>query len=276
MDSSQFDRLTRTLGARLSRRNALAGGIAGLSAFAFSGRPLPAFAQDATPEAASSEHRAFMFVQLADSGNWVPKPDEEGVYLLSLTGIGDQTLYFSEGTAGTFPTDHMLRSLGFTPINPPNAAVVVQTPDGVQDVLVVELFNPVFTEGAPGSNQLTYEATVLNTYTGAGLDEWVPQAEDDQLPVEFTNVSLFIDDCPGIMVCALSTGNNQFSYVGEIPGGPYRQCLDESTGICVLCEGSFAEFDALCREAYADTCAQGVCFTNVCDFPEWFGEMNYC
>lgn len=276
MDSNRFDQLTRTVSAKLSRRQALAGGVAGLSAFALTGRSLPAFAQDATPAATASEHPAFMFVQLADSGNWVPKPDEDGVYLLSLSGIGDQTLYFSDGTAGTFPTDHMLKSLGFTTVNPPNAAVVVQTPDGVQDVLVVELFNPIFSQDDAGNNQLTYEATVLNTYTGAGLDEWVPQAEDDQLPVEFTNVSLFIDDCPGISVCALSTGTDSFPYVGAIPGGPYRQCLNEETGICVLCEGSFAEFDALCRDAYPDTCAQGTCFTNVCDFAEYFGEMYYC
>ncbi|MEZ4507826.1 MAG: hypothetical protein R2848_18695 [Thermomicrobiales bacterium] len=43
------------------------------------------------------------------------------------------------------PTDRFLEGLGFTPVNPPNAAAVVRTPEGERDVLVVELFNPVYT-----------------------------------------------------------------------------------------------------------------------------------
>ena len=280
MDSTRFDRLTVTLGARLSRRRALAAGVAGISAISLSPRLQPVFAQDATPAAspvaAETTPPTFLFVQLADSGTWVPKPDEDGVYLLTLSGTGDQTLFFSDGPVGTFATEHMLKTLGFTPVNPPNAAVLVQTPEGGQDVLVVELFNPVFSQVSGGEDQLVYEAKVLNAYHGAGLEEWVPEVDDDQLPTEFTSVSLFIDDCAGIDQCNLWRGAEIPAYVGQIPGGPYRVCFNESTGLCELCEGSYAEFDALCREAFPDQCAQGTCFTNVCDYPDYFGEMFYC
>ncbi len=234
MDSNRFDQLTRTVGAKLSRRRALAGGVAGLSALALARRSLPGLAQDATPQASpvsGQSHPPFMFVQLADSGSWMPKPDEDGVYLLSLTGAGDQTLFFSDGNVGTFATDHMLKTLGFTPVNPPNAAVVVTAPDGTQDVLVVELLNPIYSQVADGDDRLVYEAKVLNVYTGNGLEEWVPQAEDDQLPTEFTNVSLFIDDCGDVSQCAVWLGAGAYpQYVGQIPGGPYRGLLRRRLG----------------------------------------------
>jgi hypothetical protein len=279
MDSTRFDQLTRTFSTRLSRRRALATGAAGLSALAFAGRSLPGFAQDATPQAtpvSGQSHPPFMFVQLADSGSWMPKPDEDGVYLLSLSGAGDQTLFFSDGNYGTFATDHMLKTLGFTPVNPPNAAVVVTAPDGTQDVLVIELLNPIYRQVAEGDDQLVYEAKVLNVYTGNGLEEWVPQADDDQLPTEFTNVSLFIDDCADASQCFVWIDGQRPRYVGEIPGGPYRICFDGDSGACYLCEGSYAEFNALCRKAFPEGCAQGVCFTNVCDYPDYFGEMYFC
>ena len=81
---------------------------------------------------------------------------------------------------GTVPTDRFLDALGFTPISPPNAAVVVTTPEGERDVLVVELVNPVYSRsyGENGEDVLTYEATVLSGYQGTGLAEWTPQVDD--------------------------------------------------------------------------------------------------
>ena len=94
---------------------------------------------------------------------------------------------------------------------------------GGRDVLVVELFNPVYTRtfGDNGEEFLTYEAIVLNAYQGEGLEEWVPQADDDQLPAEFTNVSLFIDACADLAGC-YKWDEHRWSkiYMGEIPGGP--------------------------------------------------------
>ena len=273
MQPSRFDRLTVSLDSRLSRRRALATGIAGLSAFTVSARGLPAIAQDATPEAQVTEPPTFLFVQLADSGTWMPKPDEEGVYLLTLSGTGEQTLYFSDRPdriVGTVPTDQFLDALGFTPVEPPNAAVVVTTPEGVRDVLVVELFNPVYTRtfGDNGEEFLTYEAIVLNSYTGEALEEWVPQADDDQLPSEFTDVSLFIDDCSDLAGCYKRDAWGNSVYVGEVPGGPYGRCFDWGTWICRPCEHDSGYYDQLCQQL--PNCQFDICFTDTC------GGFGHC
>ena len=268
MDSNRFDQLTRTVSAKLSRRQALGGGLAGLFAFALSGRSLPALAQDATPEAASSEHPAFLFVQLADSGTWTPKPDEEGVYLLTLSGTGEQTLFFSDRPdriVGTMETGRFLDALGFTPVEPPNAAIVVTTPEGERDVLVVELFNPVYTRtyGEDGEEFLTYEAIVLNAYQGAALEEWAPQADDDQLPPEFSNVSLFIDDCADLSGCyKWDEYHFRQVYIGEIPGGPYGRCFDWGNWRCRPCEHDDGYYDSLCQQL--PDCQFSDCFTDNC------------
>jgi hypothetical protein len=281
MNSARFDRVTRAFEAKRSRRRVLAMGAAGAAAAGLA-RATPAAVQDATPEAIT-EHPTFLFVQLADRGTWTPKPDEDGVYLLTLSGTGEQTLYFSdrpERIVGTVETDRFLDALGFTPVEPPNAAIVVTTPEGERDVLVVELFNPVYTRtfGETGEEFLTYEAMVLNAYQGEALEEWVPQADDDQLPAEFTNVSLFIDDCAdaeGCYVWQYSTAKRgqmapaELAYVGAIPGGPYGRCYNWGQAICLPCEHENYELANLCNDAYPDACAgersiDGYCTVNTC------------
>jgi hypothetical protein len=266
MQPSQFDRLTVSLGSRLSRRRALATGIAGLSALTLSARGLPAIAQDATPEATTSDP-VFLFVQLADSGAWTPHPTEEGSYLLTLRGTGEQTLYFSDRPdriVGAMPTDRFLDALSFTPVNPPNAAIVVQTLEGVRDVLVVELFDPVYTRtfGDDGEEILTYNAKVMNAYQGNGLEEWVPQADDDQLPSDFSSVSLFIDDCADISGCYTKPGA-RYQYQGEVPGGPYGRCFDPVEWRCYPCAGVDGDrLDQLCNDTYPS--CEGACTTDTC------------
>ncbi len=267
MDSNRFDRLTRSLDSRLSRRRALATGIAGLSALSLSTHRLPAVAQDATPEATTSENPTFLFVQLADSGTWMPNTDVEGRYFLTLRGTGEQTLYFSDRPdriVGAMPTDRFLDALGFTPANPPNAAVVVTTPEGERDVLVVELFDPVYTRtfGEDGEETLTYEAIVLNSYQGNGLEEWVPQADDNQLPADFSSVSLFIDDCADISGCYTKPGV-RYQYQGEVPGGPYGRCFDSVEWRCYPCAGVNEDrLNQLCNETYPS--CEGACITDTC------------
>lgn len=268
MDNARFDRLTVSLGAKLTRRRALAMGAASVAAAGLAHAAGPAIAQDATPEAQVTEHPAFLFVQLADSGTWEPKPGEDGVYLLTLAGTGEQTLYFSDRPdriVGTVPTDQFLDALGFTPVEPPNAAVVVTTPDGTRDVLVVELFNPVYTRtfGDNGEEFLTYEAIVLNSYTGEALEEWVPQADDDQLPSEFTDVSLFIDDCADLSGC-YKWDEHRWNkiYMGEIPGGPYGRCYNWGEARCRPCEHDDSYYDLLCLQV--PECDFGNCFTDNC------------
>lgn len=277
MDANRFDSISKHFAKRrLSRRQALAAAVGGLAVAA---RVQPLAAQDATPAASPVDEAAkpaFLFVQLAESGSWEPKPGEDGVFLLTLRGTGEQTLYFSdrpERIVGTMDTDRFFDALGFTPVNPPNAAVVVETSAGERDVLVVELLNPTYTRtfGDEGEEWLTYEATVLNAYQGEGLQEWAPEADDDQLPREFTNVSLFIDDCADLAGCyadkrpAGSDGSFKRTYIGEVPGGPYGRCFQSAKQICEPCV--WYQFDRMCNEAYpgAEGC-DGMCYTDTCRF----------
>lgn len=283
MDSTRFDRWAMRLGARLSRRRALAGAAAGFTAVAVSVHTQPLSAQDATPDAspdAGPALPAFLFVQLAESGTWEPKPGEDGVYRLTMRGAGGQTLYFSDRPdriVGTMDTDRFLDALGFTPVNPPNAAVVVQTPEGERDVLVVELFNPVYSRsfGDSGEEWLTYEARVLNAYQGEGLEAWAPQADDDQLPQEFTNVSLFIDDCADLSGCYRDIGEYRTrDYVGEIPGGPYGRCFNYTTLRCVPCICNPTchiapnwYYDQMCNDGLPG--CHNECYTDTCGYGGW-------
>src|SRR5262249_18994878 len=161
-----------------------------------------------------------------------------------LTGAGDQTLFFSDRPdriVGTVETARFLDALGFTPLNPPNAAVVVRTPEGERDVLVVELFDPVFAEafGAARGVQMTYEARILEAYQGGGLDDWVAEQKDALLPETFTDVSLFVDDCPDIKDCLYEFPPGVLNRVGPIPGGPYGRCWSWSDFNCNPCVETF-------------------------------------
>ncbi len=267
MDSQTFDRFTMSLGARLSRRHALASGVAGLSTVALFGR-LPVAAQDATPIAQTSPPST-IHVQLADSGSWIAKPDEPGTYLLTLFDPGEQTLSFTmapDRFVATISTEDLLASLGFTPENPPNAAVEVTTPAGERDVLVVELTNPVYTlsvdEDVP--SVLTYEARVLKAYRGIGLQEWLPDVEDDQLPTEFAQVSLFIDNgCWGFSGCFLvEPDGSRGARIGGVPGTPnLMRCPGFEPESCVPCSGnSLATLHARCNGAYPN--CEGRCIAD--------------
>lgn len=258
MDASRFDRLTRGLGARQSRRGVLAGGIAGLSSFALFGRPRSIFAQNATPAAQTSTPTT-IYVQLADSGAWTPKPDEPGAFLLTLFDPGEQTLSFTmapDRFVATIPTQDLLDSLGFTPENPPNAAVEVTTPTGGRDVLVVELIDPVYTLASDEDDVavLTYEARVLKAYRGTGLEEWISDVDDDQLPTEFGQVSLFIDNgCWGFSGCYLvEPDGSRGLKIGGVPSTPnLMRCPGFEPGTCVPCSGNnLATLHARCNEYY--------------------------
>jgi hypothetical protein len=270
MNTHRFDSLSRRLArGPISRRRALKAATAGLAAIALPGGASLTRAQDATPVAPLAEDPnkpAFLFVQLAESGTWAPKPGEAGVFLLTLRGTGEQTLYFSdrpERIVGTMDTDRFLNGLGFTPVNPPNAALVVQTPEGTRDVIVVELLNPTYTRsfGDDSDEWLTYEAIVLNAYQGEGLAEWTPDVDD----------SLFIDDCADMEGCYAdkrppgSDGWFTRTYIGPVPGGPYGRCFQVAKQICEPC--TWLQFDRMCNEAYpgTDGC-DGMCYTDTCRF----------
>jgi len=266
MEPSHFDRLTRSLGPRLTRRKALAG-AAGMAAIGLSQSAPGLSAQDATPAAspvAGEPKLAFLFVQLFDQGSWAPKPGEDGVYLLTLTGASAQTLYFSDRPArivGTVDTVQFLDTLGFTPINPPNAALVVRTPEGERDVLVIELFDPVYTEdfAVAGAVQVVYKTRVLEAYHGDGLEEWAAEQADTELPEQFSDVSLFIDDCPDLTSCYKNHYSNR---IGDLPGGARGQCWNFFNGCEPYnpnCNGpERRELGLLCNQTYED--CQDQCF----------------
>lgn len=166
MDANRFDALSKALSERRSRRTTLKKGIVGLGAALLgTGSVHACRAQDATP-VATPEHSVvepeFLFVQTATSGTFTPNPGAGtpsvdsaptpgggADYLLTLEGHPGGTVYFSdppERLFGEAPTQAFLDGLGFSPENPPNAALVTQTPDGTDDVVVLELMNPSYDE----------------------------------------------------------------------------------------------------------------------------------
>lgn len=168
-----------------------------------------------------------------------------------------QTVYFSdrpERVFGMSPTDLFLENLGFTPVNPPNAAIVVND-NGSADILVIELTNPVDLAGA---DSLTYDVKVLEGFTEDGLAHAATQQADAVLPASFGCGAFFIDDCPdgtlsiwfpdgtstsvpGIVPCCYSypscgpCGRNWDAYVGE---HFTTQCGADNANQCIWQESS--------------------------------------
>jgi hypothetical protein len=164
-----------------------------------------------------------MFVQtfgegsIADAGN--------GNLTLTADHLTGQTIYFSdrpERIVGTVPTQRFLGldhapsaspsatpetgGLGFTPANPPNAALVFDSAEGSDepgDVVVVELINPTYD---PGSGQATYEIKVLADDTAVDMNFVGEPVVDADAIRAFEGASLFIDDCmDGTIVCVNRT-----------------------------------------------------------------------
>jgi hypothetical protein len=245
MDPQRFDRFTKSLGYRFSRRSAFSASV-GLGGLALAWAPgPPAAAQDATPTFPTDPHPSadtpttqaeYLFVQPFDAGTWESKPGQEGTFILTLTGAAAQTTYFSdrpERITGLAPTPQFLEGLGFTAENPPNAAIVAQTEHGVQDVLVVELSNPVYDAAAA---TLVYETRVLADYGGRGLAHLAQQQTDDELAATFGQGSLFIDDCPNSTDNCWNTYDNDCVNEGTVVGG---NCWSWSSWTCSPC-GSYS------------------------------------
>ena len=219
VDANRFDAWTRAMSGRLSRRRALRRGGAGLvggvvGALGGGRGGAQEGGPGATPGAASEiGNRAFLFVQTFRDGTFAPKAGEDGVYTLTLNGEAGHTVYFSdrpERLVGTVPTQAFLDGLGFPADNPPNAALVAQTEAG-EDVLVVELLNPVYDEAA---GTLTYDVRVLADFAPTGLTALAARQADAELAERFDAASLFIDSCPR------------------------HQCWDANSASCISCKCS--------------------------------------
>jgi hypothetical protein len=257
MDAHSFDAFARQFSrSRATRRATIGAAIAGFAAAAL-GRS--AAAQDATP-ATADDYPQFLFVQLAEQGTWRPSPDEEGVFLLTLNGASDQTVYFSDRPqriVGTVPTTQLFEVLGFTPQNAPNAALVVSDETGQRDVLVVELFDPVVTEafGSDTGKSIVYKARVLGEFAGSNLEAWQSAQDDAQLDHTFTDISLLIDDCPDLVWCNGfdRTRDYHTRSMGPVPGGPHGTCWNVDWLNCLPCNGADSQFyPDLCNRTYPD------------------------
>jgi hypothetical protein len=168
MNANRFDTVTKLVAnRRLSRRQALAQGGAGLAAGAMAAARLTGDAHaQGTPQATpvqegQPEPPEMLFIQAFQSGSVTPIEGTEGRYTLTLEqGLG-YTVYFSDRPdriVGASPTPQFLEGLGFPAENPPNAALVLETASGETAFAVLELFSPAYDEA---SHTATYEAAVL-------------------------------------------------------------------------------------------------------------------
>jgi hypothetical protein len=234
MDATRFDSIAKFFAARrLSRRQALAQGGAGITAGALAavGLTPAARAQEATPVADGEQGPTMLFVQAFQSGGVTPAEGAEGRYTLTLEqGLG-YTVYFSDRPdriVGAHPTPTFLAGLGFPDDNPPNAALIVETEAGQTEIAVVELFNPSYDEA---THTATYEVVVLGEWERAADMSFIETDADlaEVLP-EFGAAHLFIDDCSDAEVwCSLDDGTNVGSF------GVMGHCYSWGDATCLPC-----------------------------------------
>jgi hypothetical protein len=263
LDPTRFDRLTRGLAKQTTRRTALGATLAGLGL----GLTSKVSAQEATPApGAEGEIPVFMFVQTFASGrgelnpgagtptvHGPTPPGGAASFLLTLEGHTGQTIYFSDRPdriVGASPTVDFLDGIGFSPINPPNAALVAEFERG-RGVVVLELIEPVYT---PEMSTLVYGAEVLEGYEGENLAPVLADQVAARLPARIGPATLFIDDCPAFTSCYHDDDQNDYAireYVGPIPGGPYPLCYYPEGVSCRPCgDYDVSSLSQLCRDYY--------------------------
>jgi hypothetical protein len=263
MDPKQFDTITRLLAShRISRRSALltGAGVAALTVTGAAAQATPeAMTGQATPEGTSNADISFMFVQTFGAGSIDAATDGVELLLLVADHVAGQTLYFSdrpERIVGMVPTEKLLGSganssgIGFTPENPPNAALVLPG----DKILVVELIDPSYD---PASGQIRYQLRVLDDVTQLDLKlDSEPLTAADAVG-DFTAASLFIDDCdPGQVICYASDGQTQ---VGTIPGsGNMGYCWNWGAACCAPCQSpGNGDWSGTCNSTFSD--CNGAC-----------------
>lgn len=271
MHHQRFDRLTKALAGRLSRRRAIAHGAAGSAAVALAGvdrrHPGARAAQPATPApggtpTAGAGSPALLFVQTFQAGSFAPEAGAEGVFTLTLTGGHGHTVYFSDRpdrTYGMAPTPRFFERMDFGPANPPNAALVLQAAPDDEMVVVLELTAPSYDE-ADGT--VTYRAAVLTEFDH--LQGVVQQRPVDHLdlPARFGAANLFIDSaraqflncCEADVECI---SGDVWRGTGRSFGklGPVAHCGGCSGIYCRPCDG--VAVDALCNATFPD--CNGAC-----------------
>jgi hypothetical protein len=276
MDANRFDSVAKFFASRrLSRRQALAQGGAGVAAgaLAATGLVAAAGAQEATPVPSGKEAPTMLFLQAFRSGGVTPAEGAEGRYTLTLEqGLG-QTVYFSDRPdriVGANPTPQFLEGLGFPEDNPPNAALIVETTDGETEIAVLELFSPVYDEA---THTATYEVAVLGEWERSSQGDFVASDADlaEVLP-EFGAAHLFIDDCPDGEVWCSRDGVNVGSF------GVLGHCYSWSDVTCLPCDPWWESVrDAVwywpqyCNSTFPYQCNGNCVAVGVCNF-----NVNVC
>ena len=204
----------------------------------------------------SDEKTYFMFIQNATSGTMKPIDGTDDKYLLTLNNISPSTIYFSdrpERVSGQASMQDFLDGLGFSESNPPNAAIEVLKADNTSDVLVVELFSPIYDETAM---ILTYEVTILKDEVTGGLAHYNDKKSVNIIE-SFENVALFIDDCPDL-VCSCYHKNK---VVGDVKTGgcwswyhfTCTRCGDTATGVVKKCNKEVSKCKGKCDDFSCDS-----------------------
>jgi hypothetical protein len=231
MDSNRFDSISRFFAERRSRRQSVkAAAFIAAGTITASVPTVAARAQEATPDSTPQlipppqgpvTKTQYLYVQSFQRGSIADRTDDgAGDHTITLEqGLG-QTIYFSnrpERIVGATPTLDFLRNLGFSTENPPNAALLIDTGDGAQEIAVVELFNPHYD---PETATATYDLRVLEQWE-AGVT-FAGQPKDlSEIAREFETAHLFIDDCaPRTVSCASSSGEVWLTFTP----GEYEFC----------------------------------------------------
>jgi hypothetical protein len=267
MDAHRIDALAKLLGQRRTRRSALLGGGAGAVAFAAAvrgpGAAQPATATPATAPADDPEDIELLFVQAFAAGALAPRPESPDLFTLTLSGGGDSTFYFSSRPnrlVGTMSTQRLLDELGFTPANPPNAALVVQRAEGEDTIIGVELLNPILD---PTSQTLTYDVRLLPV-DDAGPDliaSTLGPLGSTLLFIDSLESDVTLSCSPVTFTCQAPDGSS----LGDI--GKQSMCYHASTISCRACDPD--KYNALCNQTYS------AC-NGACTAIHGRGGLNWC
>jgi len=181
-----------------------------------------------TPDEGNGKTKSYLFVQNASSGTFVSNGDDS--YTLTLKGISEQTVYFSDRPqrdAGQVSTKRFVEGSCFNSKNPPNAAIDVMEGNESSDLVVVELLDPRY-DAAKKSLQYTVR---IIAESNLSTDSFNKRA-DALLPEEFGAAAVFIDSCPDRTVQC----SNYFTYSSDevIVAGSVNccQCFDWDTLDC--------------------------------------------
>ena len=183
----------------------------------------------------------FLYALTASEGVLAAEPDSEIDYTLTLGGLIGNVIAFTDRPNRIADHESMADFVaewdqrGFAD-DPPNAALVLHEEEEDQDVLVVELRDPVYDEDA---DTLTFAITVLTDERTGALAEYSDKA-DAALPAAFETCSLLIDDAPRgrkvlINLDVYNTGD--YVYVDQIwrngaqTADSYWMKTDETTDI---------------------------------------------